>query len=109
MAQRRLIERYILRTIFPYGVAALLLLTAILFVQQTGRYFETVFHGGMPAEFVYGLALALLPTVLIFTIPMAVVCGTITGLGRMGSDSELIAICAAGHSTRRTRAPPNLV
>ena len=58
MAKRRLIERYILRTIFPYGVAALLLLTAILFVQQTGRYFETVFHGVMPAEFVYGLALA---------------------------------------------------
>ena len=96
MAKRRLIERYILRTIFPYGVAALLLLTAILFVQQTGRYFETIFHGVMPAEFVYGLALALLPTVLVFTIPMAVLCGTIIGLGRMSSDSELVAMRAAG-------------
>src|SRR2546423_451469 len=109
MAKRRLIERYILRTIFPYGVAALLLLTAILFVQQTGRYFETVFHGVMPAEFVYGLALALLPTVLIFTIPMAVLCGTIIGLGRMSSDSELVAMRAAGVSTWRTLWPALLV
>jgi LPS export ABC transporter permease LptF/LPS export ABC transporter permease LptG len=109
MAKRRLIERYILRTIFPYFVAALLLLTAILFVQQTGRYFETVFHGVMPAEFVYGLALALLPTVLIFTIPMAVLCGTIIGLGRMSSDSELVAMRAAGVSTWRTLWPALLV
>src|SRR6266550_3944173 len=109
MAKPRLIERYILRTIFPYGVAALLLLTAILFVQQTGRYFETIFHGVMPAEFVYGLALALLPTVLVFTIPMAVLCGTIIGLGRMSSDSELVAMRAAGVSTWRTLWPALLV
>src|SRR5437016_1575099 len=109
MAQRRLIERYILRTIFPYGVAALLLLTAILFVQQTGRYFETIFPGIMPAEFVYGLALALLPTVLIFTIPMAVLCGTIIGFGRMSGDSELVVMRAAGVSTWRTLWPALLV
>lgn len=105
MAKRRLIERYVLGTIFPYGIAALILLTAILFVQQTGRYFETVFHGVMPAGFVYGLALALLPTVLVFTIPMAVLCGTIIGLGRMSSDSELVAMRAAGVSTWRTLWP----
>jgi len=105
MAKRRLIERYVLKTILPYWIAALLLLTAILFVQQIGRYFESVFHGVMPAEFVYGLALALLPTVLIFTLPMAVLCGTIIGLGRMSSDSELVAMRAAGISTWRTLWP----
>ncbi|HSQ23985.1 MAG TPA: LptF/LptG family permease, partial [Pyrinomonadaceae bacterium] len=105
MASRRLIERYVLRTIFPYGLAALVLLTAILFVQQTGRYFESVFHGVMPAGFVYSLALSLLPAVLVFTIPMAVLCGTIIGLGRMSSDSELVAMRAAGVSTWRTLWP----
>ncbi len=109
MASRRLIERYVAKTIFPYGIAALILLTAILFVQQTGRYLETIFRGVMPAEFVYGLALALLPTVLVFTIPMAVLCGTIIGLGRMSSDSELIAMRAAGISTWRTLWPALMV
>src|SRR5712672_1081579 len=105
MANRRLIERYVLRTIFPYTVASLILLTAILFAQQTGRYFETIFRGVMPSSFVYGLALALLPTVLVFTIPMAVLSGTIIGLGRMGSDSELVAMRAAGVSTWRMLWP----
>src|SRR5499427_10675901 len=105
MPGRRLIERYVLKAILPYGLAALVLLTAILFVQQTGRYFETVFHGVMPAGFVYGLALSLLPAVLVFTVPMAVLCGTIIGLGRMSSDSELVAMRAAGVSTWRTLWP----
>ncbi len=105
MAKHRLIERYVLRTIFPYAVLAFLLLTAILFVQQTGRYFETIFRGVMPAGFVYGLALAILPTVLIFTIPMGVLCGTIIGLGRMSADSEIVAMRAAGVSTWRTLWP----
>jgi LPS export ABC transporter permease LptF/LPS export ABC transporter permease LptG len=105
MANRRLIERYVLRTIFPYSLASLVLLTAILFAQQTGRYFETIFHGVVPSSLVYGLALALLPTVLVFTIPMAVLSGTIIGLGRMGSDSELVAMRAAGISTWRMLWP----
>ena len=98
MASRRIIERYILRTILPYALAAFVLLTGILFVQQSGRYFETIFRATVPAQFLFGLALALLPTVLVFTIPMAVLSGTIIGLGRMGSDSELIAMRAAGVS-----------
>ena len=99
MSSRSLIEKYVFKAIFPYGLAALVLLTAILFAQQTGRYFDSVFHGVMPAGFVYGLALSLLPAVLVFTIPMSVLCGTIIGLGRMSSDSELIAMRAAGVST----------
>src|ERR1041384_2421617 len=105
MPSRRLIERYILTTILPYTLAALVLLTGVLFVQQTGRSFETIFRDVMPAGFVYGLALALLPTVLLFTLPAAVLCGTIIGLGRMSSDSELIVMRAAGISTWRTLWP----
>src|SRR5215813_3016160 len=109
MAGRRLIERYILRTIIPYGMAAFVLLTAILFAQQTGRYFDSVFRGVMPSGFVYRLALSLLPTVLVFTLPMGILCGTIIGLGRMSSDSELVAMRAAGVSTWRTMWPALLI
>lgn len=105
MAKRKLIERYILRAIFPYTIGSLVLLTTILFAQQTGRYFEHIFHGLVPSALVYGLALALLPTVLVFTLPMAVLAGTIIGLGRMGSDSELVAMRAAGVSTWRMLWP----
>jgi LPS export ABC transporter permease LptF/LPS export ABC transporter permease LptG len=101
MANRRILERYILKAITPYILISLILLTAILFAQQTVRYLEGLFHGLVPSGFVYGVALALLPNVLVFTIPMAVLSGTIIGLGRMGSDSELVAMRAAGVSTFR--------
>jgi len=109
MFNRRLIERYIIRAIFPYALAAFILLTGILFVQQSGRYFETIFQGLVPAGFMYSLALALLPTVLIFTLPMAVLSGTIIGLGRMGSDSELVAMRAAGVSRWRMVVPAMVI
>lgn len=109
MSNRRLIERYIIRAIFPYALAAFILLTGILFVQQSGRYFETIFQGLVPAGFMYSLALALLPTVLIFTLPMAILSGTIIGLGRMGSDSELVAMRAAGVSSRRMVVPAMVI
>ena len=109
MASRRLIERYILRTILPYALAALVLLTGILFVQQSGRYFENIFRTTVPAQFLYQLSLALLPTVLILTLPVAILSGIIIGLGRMGSDSELIAMRAAGVSRWQILLPALVV
>src|SRR2546427_980458 len=106
MGNRRLIQRYILHGIFPYILISLVLLTAILFAQQTVRYLEGTFQGLMPIGFVNGVALSLLPSVLIFTLPMAVLAGTIIGLGRMGSDSELVAIRAAGVRTTRLLFTP---
>src|SRR5262245_8378927 len=109
MRSHRLIERYIIRTIFPYALIALALLTGILFVQQSGRYLETIFRATVPAMFLYSIAPALLPTVLSFTLPMALLCGTIIGLGRMGSDSELVAMRAAGVSRSQIVVPVLLI
>src|SRR3979409_188948 len=95
MATRRLIERYVLRTIFPYIVAALILLTAILFAQQTGRYFELIFHGIMPSSFVFGRARARFPTVLVLMIPLSVLSGTICVLARSATGSALVPLRAA--------------
>ncbi len=39
---------------------------------------------------------ALMPGVLIFTIPIATLAGIIIGFSRMGSDSEIVAMRAAG-------------
>jgi len=44
-SNRRILERYILKAITPYILISLILLTAILFAQQTVRYLEAIFHG----------------------------------------------------------------
>src|SRR5713226_5457802 len=113
MSNRRILERYILKAISPYILISLILLTAILFAQQTVRYLEGLFHGLVPSGFVYGVALALLPNVLVFTIPMAVLSGTIIGLGRIGGDAgcggEYVQNGLAGACARRDRHDRSVV
>lgn len=105
----RLIERYIVRAIVPYFLLALLLLTMILYVQQSGKFAELILLSYAPRSLVTDVAISLLPGVLGFTLPMAMLAGTIIGFSRMRGDSELVAIRAAGVSTLRILWPPLLV
>jgi len=105
MRQRRLIERYIFAAILPYAFLSLVLLTSILFLQQAGRYTELIFRTAVPPGLIYNLSLALLPAVLIFTLPLSILAGTIIGFGRIGGDSEVIAMRAAGTGTWKMMWP----
>jgi len=91
-----IISKYIIRTIVPYFLFSWLLLSVILFVQQAGRFSDIFFSVNIPAVLVWQLMIALVPNVVAFTCPMAVLVGTVIGLAKMQGDSELVAIRAAG-------------
>ncbi|MGE3466587.1 MAG: LptF/LptG family permease [Pyrinomonadaceae bacterium] len=91
-----LISKYLLTTIVPYFGLSWLLLSVILFVVQAGRFSDIFFNVNIPTELVWQLTIALVPNVIAFTCPMAILVGTIIGLTKMQGDSELIAIRAAG-------------
>ncbi|HEX7998180.1 MAG TPA: LptF/LptG family permease [Pyrinomonadaceae bacterium] len=95
----RLIERYILGAILPYLLLSALLLAAILFAQQATRIAELLVSTRVPLALVLDVLAALLPNVLIFAIPMATLAGTVIGFSRLGGDSELVAMRAAGIGT----------
>ncbi|HYJ90179.1 MAG TPA: LptF/LptG family permease, partial [Pyrinomonadaceae bacterium] len=91
-----LISIYLIRTILPYFAFSWLLLSVILFVQQAGRFSDIFFNVNLPATLVWQLMIALVPNVIAFTCPMAVLVGTVIGLAKMQGDSELVALRAAG-------------
>ncbi len=101
----RLITMYVLRAILPYLVFSWLLLTVILFVQQAGRHAEIFFGNKIPPNLLWQLTWALLPNVIAFTAPMAVLVGVIIGLSRLRADSELVAMRAAGIGSWQILAP----
>ncbi len=101
----RLIERYLLAAALPYVLLALVLLTTILFAQQSTRFAELLLTVHIQSELATRLALALIPNVLVFTLPMATLTGVLIGFSRLGSDSELIAMRAAGIGTWRLLRP----
>ena len=101
----RLMTMYVLRAISPYLIFSWLLLTVILFVQQAGRHAEIFFGNRIPPDLLWQMTWALLPNVIAFTAPMAVLVGVIIGLSRLRSDSELVAMRAAGVGTWQILVP----
>jgi LPS export ABC transporter permease LptG len=91
-----LIPRYIVGAMAPYIFLSLLMLTAVLFAQQAARLAELVIYTDLPLPLLGSIGAALLPGVLIFSIPLATLAGIIIGYSRMGSDSEIVAMRAAG-------------
>ena len=72
------------------------MLTAVLLAQQAARLAELVIYADLPFSLLGSIGAALLPGVLIFSIPLATLAGIIIGFSRMGSDSEIVAMRAAG-------------
>jgi len=91
-----LIPKYILGAMAPYIVLSMLMLTAVLFAQQAARLAELIIYVDLPFSLLGGIGAAMLPGVLIFSIPLATLAGIIIGFSRMGSDSEIVAMRAAG-------------
>jgi LPS export ABC transporter permease LptG/LPS export ABC transporter permease LptF len=94
-----LAQRYLIAAIIPYLLMSLLLLTAILLAQQSVRLAEVLVVARVPTSLLVEFSLSLLPSVLVFALPTAVLLGTLVGLSRMGTDSELVALRAAGVGT----------
>src|SRR5215213_7874835 len=91
-----LIPRYIIGAMAPYILISLLMLTAVLLAQQAARLAEIVIYADLPFSLLTSIGAALLPGVLIFSIPLATLAGIIIGFSRMGSDSEIVAMRSAG-------------
>ena len=90
------ISKYLIQAILPYFVFSWLLLSVILFVQQASRYADIFFSLNIPKNLVWQLTVALVPNVIAFTCPMAVLVSVVIGLSRMQGDNELGAIRSTG-------------
>ncbi|HEY7543251.1 MAG TPA: LptF/LptG family permease, partial [Blastocatellia bacterium] len=104
----RLIDRYILREILPFVLLSLLVLTAIIFAHEASRFTELLVvssRKGLPLQALLELMAALAPNILVFTLPISMLVGTLVGLSRLSGDSEIIAMTASGVSRFRLLRP----
>ncbi|MFN2598330.1 MAG: LptF/LptG family permease [Pyrinomonadaceae bacterium] len=105
MSKKFLLERYVVASVLPYVALALLILTAVLFIQQSVRFTEILSAARAPFSLALEITRDVIPGILIFTLPMATLMGIAVGFARMGGDSELIALRAAGAGAWRLAAP----
>jgi LPS export ABC transporter permease LptG/LPS export ABC transporter permease LptF len=101
----RILDRYIFREILIPTLIGLVALTFVLFSRELGRLLEIIIRQAATMSELAEISVAILPKVLTFTLPMAVLVGILTGFGRMSSDNEAIALRAVGISMRRVSRP----
>ena len=92
----RILTRYIFKEMFGHCLLGLLVFTFVLYVRPLSHVLELVARRDLAASQVAFLFLLPLPSILVMTIPMAILLGTLIGLSRMAGDSEVIAIRATG-------------
>ncbi len=101
----RILTRYILKEVFTYSLLGLLIFTFVIFIPHLGHLLELVARHNLPLANIFSLFLLPIPGVLVLTIPMSVLVGTLIGLGRMAADGEVIAVRASGIGLRQFVRP----
>ena len=105
----KILDRYLIREILLPLFLGLVVLTFVLEIPPILRESEALIAKGVEWAVVVRILLTLLPQALCVTIPMAVLLGILTGLGRLSADREFVALQACGISPSRLLRPMVLV
>ncbi|QQS47721.1 MAG: LptF/LptG family permease [Acidobacteriota bacterium] len=82
----------------PFILLTFLILTTLVFVQQVGKYSTIVLSFQTSGKVTAQFMLSLIPGIVIITLPVALLLGTVITCSRLSSDSELIAAQSLGIS-----------
>lgn len=98
-------DRLILAEVTPLFVGSTLLFTSLILAGGELLRFAEYLQKGESVLLVARLLLLTLPGMLTLTFPMAMLLATLLGFGRLSSDSEIIALTAAGVRFERIVVP----
>ncbi|MEO5362953.1 MAG: LPS export ABC transporter permease LptF [Magnetococcus sp. DMHC-8] len=99
------ITRYLFRECAAASLIALLVLSFVVTLPQVLRLVDLWVNRGVTVA-VLGTMISLsIPKILVTTIPMALLVGTLLAMGRMAQDSELVVLKACGVSLLQVMRP----
>ena len=103
----RILTRYILKEVTTHALLWLVVFTFVIFIftPHVTRLIELAVSHDLQARETLELLALPLPGILVLTIPMAVLVGTLIGLSRMSADGEVVAARASGLSFRQFTIP----
>lgn len=94
----RILKNYIVQEWFSLFLLALLIVSFVLVVGNIVKLVEMVVAKGVAPGDVFKLFLYLLPSLLVFSIPISMLTATLLSVGRMAYDNEITAIRSSGIS-----------
>jgi len=95
------IDKLIFHAVYPPFLIALSILTFLVFVIQIGN--KVTYNASLEA--VMAISAAILPTILIFSLPLSYLIGILIGIGGLNGESQITAIRACGIPVRTILRP----
>src|SRR5258708_34167717 len=101
----KILTRYDLKEIFGPTTLGFIFYTFLILTKQLFEFAGMVIKRSLPTSTVFTLLGLSLPNIIVLTIPMSFLFGTLLAIGRLSSDSEIIAMRALGVSMRTLYRP----
>ncbi len=101
----KIVDRYLLKEIIPPFLVGIGVFTFIILMSQFLRLIEMILNKGVPVFTALRLIAHLLPSILVLTVPMAVLLATLVAFGRLSADNELTALKGGKLSLHRLAMP----
>ncbi len=101
----RKVDKLLIRAILPPFLSALVVLTFVVFVQELGHLSELLVTRNASLDTIAIIGGALLPSILIFSLPLAYLIGILIGLSGLSSESQITALRACGIPLRTILRP----
>jgi LPS export ABC transporter permease LptG/LPS export ABC transporter permease LptF len=92
----RILNKLLFRNIIPPFVISLLVLTFVLFFQFIGNRSELLISKNASLDIILAIAGALLPQILIYSLPLSFLIGILIGLSGLSGESQITALRACG-------------
>ena len=101
----KILRNYILKEISSPLITSLCVFTFILLIGNMFKLADMIINKGVSIIYVFKLFIFLLPYLLSYTIPMAILTATMLSFGRFASDNEITAMKASGISLYKIGLP----
>lgn len=92
----RILNKLLFRSVIPPFFIALLVLTFVLFFEFIGSRSELLISKNASLEVIMAVGSALLPQILIYSLPLSFLIGILIGLSGLSGESQITALRACG-------------
>ena len=101
----KIINRYIFKEISSSFIIILFILTFVLLMGKILQIMDLIINKGISAFAIAKLILFLLPSFMLFTIPIALLIAILIAMGRFSADNEITALKTSGISLMQIYYP----
>jgi len=102
---KRILSLYIIREIASLFLLGIMVFTLVLLMGRLIKLTDLVISRGVPLADVSRMIMYLMPSFLVFTIPMAFLLAVLLAFGRLSADNEITVMKAGGISLMQMMPP----